>query len=73
MSEVFNYEFTTTPDYKKLKFFLIQSLLNFEMTPNLVFDWSKLPNHQKNFEIRSKELDGSENVEHSANEFSLLP
>jgi len=39
--EIFNIEFTETPNYNKLKFMLVSLLLAHDMIPSLKFDWSK--------------------------------
>jgi hypothetical protein len=39
--EVFNYEFEEEPNYGKLKFLLVQTLLDFDLSPNFKMDWSK--------------------------------
>jgi hypothetical protein len=40
-SEVFKYTFEEQPDYSRLKFMLIQILLEQDITPNDKMDWSK--------------------------------
>jgi hypothetical protein len=66
--EVFKYGFSETPDYSKLKFLLSKVLLDQDITPNLFFDWSRIPRQEQ---IPSQpEKKGAENVRSAANENS---
>tara|TARA_B110000305_G_C19177024_1_gene510127 strand:+ start:104 stop:379 length:276 start_codon:yes stop_codon:yes gene_type:complete len=40
VTEIFKLQFADTPDYQKLKFMLVKSLLELNDTPNGVFDWN---------------------------------
>jgi hypothetical protein len=41
--EAFNYKFDETPDYNKLKFLLCKILLDKNIVPDVLFDWSEIP------------------------------
>jgi hypothetical protein len=41
VSEVFNYKFSETPNYSKLKHLLASFLMAHQICPDDVFDWSK--------------------------------
>lgn len=41
--EVFKLKFKEKPNYSKLKFLLSKVLLANDVSPNLIFDWSKIP------------------------------
>jgi len=38
--EIMSYGFDDKPTYEKLKFLIVKSLLDKEICPNLLFDWS---------------------------------
>ena len=40
VTEIFKLQFADTPDYQKLKFMLVKSLLELNDTPNEIFDWN---------------------------------
>lgn len=46
VEEIFNYRFEDTPNYPKLKHLLARVLLEHQVCPDNVFDWSKFPKNR---------------------------
>ena len=48
VTEIFELSFYDKPDYSRLKFMLVRAMLNENIAPSMVFDWSKfkLPKHK---------------------------
>jgi hypothetical protein len=66
--EVFKYDFADKPDYSKLRFLLTKVLLEKDITPNLIYDWSMIPVYLLKQTPSVSEKAGSENALTAADE-----